>query len=157
MERAWRRRKSHAGRAQLQIVWNKAPGSRNRYVQVPGVWKCHHLQMPPVQGPVCKIHLPCVWRSRTVGDIMGDVVTTYQISPESEQVDLRKLMEEVKLLIPKEARVQRFEAVPLAFGMNVLMLNFVISDKIGGVDEFEEQVSRLESVSSISVKETGLA
>jgi len=88
---------------------------------------------------------------------MGDVVTTYQISPESEQVDLRKLMEEVKLLIPKEARVQRFEAVPLAFGMNVLMLNFVISDKIGGVDEFEEQVSRLESVSSISVKETGLA
>ena len=88
---------------------------------------------------------------------MGDVVMIYKISPEGPEVDLGNLRKQIEALIPADARVQQFDEIPLFFGMKGFMLNFLISDKIGGIDEFEEKVDALPDVSSITTEGCGLA
>ena len=88
---------------------------------------------------------------------MGDVVMIYKISPEGPEVDLAQLKKDIEDLLPADARVQQFEEIPLFFGMKGFTLNFLISDKIGGIDEFEEKVDALPSVASIVVEQCGLA
>ena len=88
---------------------------------------------------------------------MGDVVMVYKITPEGPDVDLAKLRTDIEALLPAEARVQQFEEIPLFFGMKGFRVNFLIDDKIGGIDKFEEDVDALPEVGSITTEECGLA
>ena len=88
---------------------------------------------------------------------MGEVVITFKISPESMEVDLDALKNTITEMLPEGANVQRFEKIPLAYGLKALELNFVIDDKKGGTDEFEEKVGQMPNVASITVESVGLA
>ncbi len=88
---------------------------------------------------------------------MGEVVMIYKIAPDGAEVDIDQLKEKVKNVIPEKAKVQTFDVVPLAFGIKALKLNFLINDREGGTDDFEEKVEAIEGVGSIELEEMGLA
>ena len=79
------------------------------------------------------------------------MVVTLKIMPESEEVDLEELSENVSKIIKKfEGEVGKTETEPIAFGLKALKLTFVI-DESKGTEEITDEVSMIEGVSSAQV------
>jgi len=83
---------------------------------------------------------------------MADAIITFKIMPESPEVDLDKVQKEATDLIAKaQGEVGKSERVPIAFGLIALNLIFVIDEKLGGTDDLEAEIEKLEGVNSVEV------
>jgi elongation factor 1-beta len=82
---------------------------------------------------------------------MGEVVATIKLMPESPDVDLKKMKEEVEKSIPSEAELHKIEEEPIAFGLVALQVMVVVGDAEGGTEKVEENLSQVEGVSSVEV------
>jgi elongation factor 1-beta len=88
---------------------------------------------------------------------MGDVAVRMKVMPESTDVDLKKLTEEIKKVVPSFARLHAIEEMPIAFGLKALIVVTIMDDKGGrSPDEIEDAVSKVPGVESVSVEEVGL-
>lgn len=88
---------------------------------------------------------------------MGDAAVRMKVMPESTEVDLKKLAEEIKKAVPSFARMHAIEEVPIAFGLKALIVVTIMDDKGGrSPDEIEESVRHLPGVESVEVEEVGL-
>ncbi len=82
---------------------------------------------------------------------MARMVVTLKIMPESEEVNLEELGENISKIIKKfEGEVGKTETEPIAFGLKALKLTFVI-DESKGTEEITDKVSMIEGVSSAQV------
>jgi elongation factor 1-beta len=82
---------------------------------------------------------------------MGEVVSTIRIMPESPDVDLAKIKEDVEKSIPSGTELHKIEEEPIAFGLVALNVVVVVDDAEGGTEKAEENLSKLENISSIEV------
>jgi translation elongation factor aEF-1 beta len=85
--------------------------------------------------------------------IMALMFVTIEIMPESLEISLENLTQELKKIIEeKGAQFQedRTTTQPVAFGLKALHITFS-GDENKGTDEFEEPIKDLESVSSVKV------
>lgn len=82
---------------------------------------------------------------------MGEVVATIKIMPESPDVDLAKIKEDVEKSIPQGTELHKIEEEPIAFGLVALNVIVVVGDAEGGTEKVEENFSKLENISSIEV------
>ena len=84
---------------------------------------------------------------------MASIVITLKIMPADPEVNLsrveQKSIEEIKNFAGK-TEIKR-ELEPVAFGLNALKITFVMDENIGGTDELEEKISKIEGVSSVKV------
>ncbi len=88
---------------------------------------------------------------------MGDVAIRMKVMPESTDVDLAKLTEEIKKTIPSYARLHAIEQKPIAFGLEALIVVTIMDDKAGhGTEETENGIAKLAGVESVEVEEVGL-
>ncbi len=88
---------------------------------------------------------------------MGDAAVRMKVMPESTDIDLSKLAEEIKRVVPSFARMHAIEEVPIAFGLKALIVVTIMDDKGGhSPDEIEEAVRKLAGVESVEVEEVGL-
>ncbi len=88
---------------------------------------------------------------------MGDVAIRMKVMPESTDVDLAKLAEEIKKTIPSYARLHAIEQKPIAFGLKALIVVTIMDDKAGhGTEETENGIAKLAGVESVEVEEVGL-
>lgn len=88
---------------------------------------------------------------------MGDAAVRMKVMPESTDVDLKRLAEEIKKAVPSFARLHAIEEMPIAFGLKALIVVTIMDDKGGrSPDEIEEAVRRLPGVESTEVEEVGL-
>lgn len=87
---------------------------------------------------------------------MGEVALQYRILPESLDVDLAKLTEQVKAALPKGALLKAHELKPVAFGLKALHVLIVVDDKQGGAEQIEAAVSAVAGVQSVEIVEMGL-
>jgi len=88
---------------------------------------------------------------------MGDAAVRMKVMPESMDVDLKKLAEEIKKAVPSFARLHAIQEVPIAFGLKALIVVTIMDDKGGrSPDEIEEAVRNLPGVESAEVEEVGL-
>jgi len=85
---------------------------------------------------------------------MGEVVTTIKLNPESPDVDLEKMKEEIKASIPEGTEVHKIEEEPIAFGLVALIVMVVTEDAEGGTEKVEENLAKIEGVSNIEVTDT---
>ncbi len=85
---------------------------------------------------------------------MGEVVTTIKIMPESPDVDLEKIKEDIKASIPEGAEFHKIEEEPIAFGLVALNVMVVTQDAEGGTEKVEENLTKIEGVSNIEVIDT---
>jgi len=87
---------------------------------------------------------------------MGEVAVVYQIMPESPEVDLEKLKQEIERSIPKRARLNNIIEKPIAFGLKALEVQIILNDREGGADEIEEQLGNIDHVQSVETIQVGL-
>lgn len=88
---------------------------------------------------------------------MGDAAVRMKVMPESTDVDLKKLAEDITKAVPSFARMHAIEEKPIAFGLKALIVVTIMDDKGGrSPDEIEESVRKLPGVESVEVEEVGL-
>ncbi len=70
-------------------------------------------------------------------------------------VDLNKLKESLKSVIPQGARLHSFAEEPVAFGLKALIVVIKVGDIEGGTEKVEEAFCKVEGVESVNVVELG--
>jgi elongation factor 1-beta len=86
---------------------------------------------------------------------MGDVAATIKVMPESPEVDLDDLEEELSAVLPEGARISGTEREEVAFGLVALLAAVVVPDSAGGTEAVEEAFADLQRVESVSVEDVG--
>ncbi len=83
---------------------------------------------------------------------MGKVVIIYSVKPESPDVDLDAIKEEIK----KIEHFDTLEVKDFMFGMKQILATFILPEK-GGTEEIEKKLESIKGVSSISQEAFTLA
>ena len=82
----------------------------------------------------------------------ADVIVTIKVMPESPAVDLVALQKHVEDAIKQaKGRVAKAELEPVAFGLKAVKITFVRDEAIGGTDDIEEALAKLQGVISVQV------
>ena len=82
---------------------------------------------------------------------MGEVAITYRIMPNSTDVNLSELADNVENVSKKIAKIQGMQEKPIAFGLSALLIRVIIEDKEGGPDQIESALSNIDGVQSVEV------
>ena len=78
---------------------------------------------------------------------MGRVIVTFRIMPESVEVDLDSLEQEIK----SEINPQRIERVPIAFGLNAIQIIKLVEEKEGEMDRITDKIKNIKGVREVEV------
>ena len=82
---------------------------------------------------------------------MAEVIITFKIMPEDIEVDLDKLEKESKELLNKYGDVGRVEREKIAFGLEAIILIFIMDESKGSTDFIEDNMRNLDGVQSVEV------
>ncbi|NON61477.1 elongation factor 1-beta [Acidianus sp. RZ1] len=83
---------------------------------------------------------------------MTDVLVVLKVFPDSDEIDLDKLAEEISKRLPTGYTVVRKDTEPIAFGLKALVLYVQMPEQTeGGTDVLEEKASEIEGVSHAEV------
>ena len=81
---------------------------------------------------------------------MANIIVTFKIMPESPDVNLESLTEQINEIIENEGgSVGKSELQPIGFGIKALMVTFVRDEAKGNTDAMEETLSELTGVESV--------
>jgi elongation factor 1-beta len=84
---------------------------------------------------------------------MAKVLASIKIFPSDANIDLNALKVKIQASLPAGATVQRFEEDPIAFGLVALIAHVLLPEDVEGkMDEVEERIRSVESVSEIQVQ-----
>lgn len=87
---------------------------------------------------------------------MARVLASIKIFPNDANLDLSVLKMKVQQALPTGSTVQKFEEEPIAFGLVALIAHVVLPEDAGGqMDQVEEAIRSVESVSEIQVLRVG--
>ena len=87
---------------------------------------------------------------------MGEVGLQYRVLPEGLEVDLEKLLGDIKKALPEGANLKASQQKPVAFGLKALHILIVMDDKKGGSDAVESAIGHVHGVQSVELLEMGL-
>ncbi|MGC8975710.1 MAG: elongation factor 1-beta [Thermoprotei archaeon] len=83
---------------------------------------------------------------------MGKVIVSMRVNPESDEVDLDKLVSDIRSRLPSYYEILRYEKEYVAFGLYALRLYIAMPEDFeGGTDELERSLTEVEGVSSIDI------
>ena len=84
---------------------------------------------------------------------MAKVLVAVRVNPKDIDVDLDRIVDEVKAKLPKEFEVVRHEKVYVAFGLYALRLFIIMPEEMeGGTEEIEKVLTSIEDVASVDVE-----
>lgn len=87
---------------------------------------------------------------------MAKVLASIKIFPKEANIDLQPLRTRVEASLPIGSSVQRFDEEPVAFGLVALIAHVVLpEDAAGHMDQVEEAIRSIDSVSEIQVLRMG--
>lgn len=79
---------------------------------------------------------------------MADITAEIKIMPKDPDVDLNKLIENLKNL---EARLHSSRIEPIGFGLSAVIATFVTEDAAGTMDAIEDALKALDGVGEIEI------
>ena len=81
---------------------------------------------------------------------MGQIASTYDIMPESTDIDLQKVIETIPKVIPAGVELKETSVKPVAFGLEKVVAFFVIDDSDEGVGgKLEDALRGIEGISEV--------
>lgn len=84
---------------------------------------------------------------------MAHVIVTFKIMPESPEVNIQEIQEQAKVKITEaKGQVNECKEEPVAFGLKAVMLTMVRDESLGGTDDVEDALSKIEGVNSVQVE-----
>lgn len=86
---------------------------------------------------------------------MGEVAATIKIMPESPEVDLTVLEDDLRGSLPNGATIRAFERENVAFGLVALRASVLVDDAEGGTDAVEAAFGEIDRVESVTVENVG--
>ena len=82
---------------------------------------------------------------------MGQIASTYDIMPESTDVDLQKVIAMIPDVIPAGVELKETSVKPVAFGLEKVVAFFVIDDSEDGIGEkLEDGLRSIEGISEVA-------
>ncbi len=87
---------------------------------------------------------------------MGEVGIIYKVMPDGPEIDLEVLKKNISDVIPQNAKLNKIEEKPVAFGLKALEVQIIINDREGGAEEIEQALNKIENVQSVEVLQLGL-
>ncbi|MFY3739660.1 MAG: elongation factor 1-beta [Candidatus Nitrosomirales archaeon] len=82
---------------------------------------------------------------------MARLVARIKLLPTDTDVNLDGVVNKLKSSLPNGMAVKNSVKEPIAFGLNALVVDFLLEDKEGQMDMLEESVKKTEGVSEIEV------
>jgi len=79
--------------------------------------------------------------------MVGAVIVTFKIMPETVEIDLDSLEKAIK----KEINPQRMERVPVAFGLNSINIVKLVEEKEGEMDRVTEKIKKIKGVKEVEI------
>jgi elongation factor 1-beta len=87
---------------------------------------------------------------------LAKVLASIKIFPTDANLDLESLKSKIQQALPAGATVQKFEEEPVAFGLVALIAHVLLPEDIEGkMDQVEESIRAIDSVSEIQVLQVG--
>ncbi len=83
---------------------------------------------------------------------MARVVMTLKIMPEDIDVNLEDLLEKIRVSVPQGTDVRATEIVPVAFGLKAIRMNVAREESMGGPDDIEEAIKKIDGVGQVEVE-----
>ncbi len=80
---------------------------------------------------------------------MGKIIIAYKIFPSESSVDLNLLKEKITKKLSDISSIQKFAEEPIAFGLSALVVNIVLPETEGILDQTEKRLNDLEEVGQI--------
>ncbi|MCL4453453.1 elongation factor 1-beta [Ferroplasma sp.] len=87
---------------------------------------------------------------------MGDVMVQLRVLPESVEVDLGKLKNEITNAIDKLCKINEVKEEEIGFGLSALMFSVIVPDEEGKIDSVENAISSVEGVSQVDTRDVTL-
>lgn len=82
---------------------------------------------------------------------MTRLVARIKVLPTDADTNLDGLVEKLKSSLPDGMQIKNSAKEPIAFGLNALIVDFLLEDKEGQMDKLESAVRDTEGVSEIEV------
>jgi|APHM01.1.fsa_nt_gi translation elongation factor 1B (aEF-1B) len=86
---------------------------------------------------------------------MAKVAAELKIMPETPEIDLDGLQEELERVLPEGAKINGFDRDDIAFGLVALLPTVIVPDEAGGTESVEEAFASVDGVESVSVENVG--
>lgn len=86
---------------------------------------------------------------------MSKVAATITIMPESPDIDLDVLQDQLELALPEGAKISTVERSEVAFGLTALRPTVIVPDDAGGTEAVEDAFAGLDDVESVTVENVG--
>lgn len=82
---------------------------------------------------------------------MANVLVTIKIMPESPEVNLDWVSEQIAPKITSVGKILKTEKEPIAFGLNALLVSFLMDEQKGDTEQLEKEISETNGISSVQV------
>lgn len=82
---------------------------------------------------------------------MTRLVARIKVLPTDVDINLDGLVQKLKSSLPDGMQVKNSAKEPIAFGLNALIVDFLLEDKEGQMDKLESAVKDTEGVSEIEI------
>lgn len=80
---------------------------------------------------------------------MGDFIALIDIIPEDIDIDFEKLISKLKKVLPDPCLIERYEVMPIAFGLKKARVRVRYPEEWGGTDRIEELFNQVEGLQGI--------
>jgi elongation factor 1-beta len=80
---------------------------------------------------------------------MGEFIALIDVIPEETEVDFEQFVGELKKVLPETCSIERYEVLPVAFGLEKARVRVRYPEEWGGTDKLEELFSQVEGIQGI--------
>jgi len=82
---------------------------------------------------------------------MSRLVARIKILPADSETDIEKLINNLKMGIPKGMELKAHAKEPLAFGLNAIVGDFLLDDAEGEMEKLEESLKQTDGAGEIQI------
>ena len=76
--------------------------------------------------------------------------------PDGPEVDLEGIKKGIENAVPENARLNKLEEKPIAFGLKAIEVQIIMNDREGGAEQLEQALNEIENVQSVETVHIGL-